>query len=152
VSLGGLYRYDSPLTYSLIATNVPFSAIQTAIRTNAGYARQAASQVQVFFDGRGSGEFEASHLVDFSLGYELPVYRTARPFLKAELRNAFNKQPLIGFNTTITPVANGPVDELGIPTTFTRGALFGTPTNDQTAAFAHVPIPREFRLSLGLRF
>ena len=51
VSLGGIYRYDSPLTYSLIASNVPFSTTQTAIRTSAGYARQAASQVQVFFEG-----------------------------------------------------------------------------------------------------
>ena len=152
VSLGGVYRYDSPQAYSLIAANVPFSTIQTARRIALGYARQPASQPQVFFGGRGTGEFEASHLLDFSLNYELPVYRTARPFFKAELRNAFNKQPLIGFNTTITPVANGPVDELGLPTTFTRGALFGTPTNDQNATFAHVPIPREFRFSVGVRF
>jgi hypothetical protein len=152
VSLGGVYRYDSPQAYSLIATNVPFSALQTARRTALGYARQPASQPQVFFGGRGIEEFEASHLLDFSMNYELPVYKTARPFFKAELRNAFNKQPLIGFNTTITPVANGPVDELGLPTTFTRGALFGTPVNNYTATAPHVPFPREFRFSFGVRF
>jgi hypothetical protein len=152
VSLGGVYRYDSAQAYSLIATNVPFSALQTARRIELGYARQPASQPQVFFDGRGTEEFNASHLIDFSLNYELPVYKTARPFFKAEVRNAFNKQPLIGFNTTITPVANGPVDELGLPTTFTRGALFGTPVNNYTATAPHVPTPREIRFSMGVRF
>ncbi len=152
LSLGGVYRYDSPQAYSLIAANVPFSALQTARRIALGYARQPPSQPQVFFGGRGTDEFESSHLADFSVNYELPVYKTARPFFKAELRNAFNSQPLIGFNTTITPVANGPVDELGLPTTFTRGALFGTPVNNHTATNPHVPFPREFRFSLGVRF
>jgi hypothetical protein len=151
VSVGGVYRYDSPLTYSLTAAGVSISSIQTALRTASGYARQPASQT-IFFGDRGAEEFNASHLFDFSLNYELPIYRSARPFFKAEVRNAFNKQPLIGFNTTITPVTNGPLDQLGLPTTFTRGSLFGTPTNDQNAAFAHVPIPREYRFSVGLRF
>jgi hypothetical protein len=151
VTLGGIYKFDSPQAYSLTAAGVSLSAIQTARRTALGYARQPASQT-IFFSERGSELFESSHILDFSLNYELPIYKTARPFFKAELRNAFNKQPLIGFNTTLTPVTNGPVDELGIPTTFTRGALFGTPVNNHTATSPHVPFPREIRFSMGVRF
>jgi hypothetical protein len=151
VSVGGVYRYDSPQTYSLSAAGVAISTVQRDRRLALGYARQPASQT-LFFSGRGEFEYEASHLFDFSLNYELPIYKSARPFFKAELRNAFNKQPLIGFNTTISPVTAGPLDTLGLPTTFTNGALFGTPTNDQNAAFAHVPVPREFRVSVGFRF
>jgi hypothetical protein len=148
-SLGGVYRYDSPLTYSLSAANVPVTAIQTA--RNPGYARPPTTQT-LFFAERGTEEFEPSHLVDFSLNYELPLYKSARPFFKAELRNAFNKQPLIGFDTTITANNNGPRDALGLPTEFVRGVNFGVPLNNHTATGPHVPFPREFRFSVGLRF
>jgi hypothetical protein len=153
VSLGGVYRYDSPLTYSLVATNVPITAQQLA--RNPGYARPPTTNGTgpgVFFAERGSEEFEASHLIDFSLNYEVPVYKSARPFFKAELRNAFNKQPLIGFDTTVTPDPNSPRDELGLPTGFIRGANFGVPLNNHTATGPHVPYPREFRFSIGFRF
>ena len=82
----------------------------------------------------------------------MPIYKSARPFFKAEVRNAFNKQPLIGFDTTVTPDASSPKDALGLPTGYVRGTNFGTPLNAQTATGPHVPFPREFRFSLGLRF
>ena len=64
-------------------------------------------------------------VADFSLGYSIPVWGSVRPYLKFELLNAFNNQKLIAFDTTITANWNGPVDALGIPTTFTRGPRFG---------------------------
>jgi hypothetical protein len=70
-----------------------------------------------------------------------------RPYVKFDLRNAFNKQPLIGFDTTLTPNNSGPVDALGIPTTYTRGANFGKNT-----VLTHNPVPREYRFALGFRF
>ena len=151
LSLGGLYRYDSALTYSLSQSNVAITPQQLA--RNPGYARPPATQL-LFFAERGSEEFEASHLFDFSLSYDVPLYKRLRPFFKAELRNAFNAQPLIGFNTSITAntAAGAPRDALGLPTTYTRGALFGTPVNAQTANNPHVPFPREFRFSIGFRF
>jgi carboxypeptidase family protein len=150
VSLGGIYRFDSGGFYSLTATNVAVTAQQTA--RNPGYARPPTTQT-LFFGARGAGgQFEASHLFDFSLNYELPVYKSARPFFKAELRNAFDKQPLIGFDTTVTPDPNSPKDALGLATGYIRGANFGVPLNAQTATGPHVPFPREFRFSLGLRF
>jgi Carboxypeptidase regulatory-like domain/TonB dependent receptor-like, beta-barrel len=150
VSLGGIYRFDSGGFYSLTATSVPITPQQTA--RNPGYARPPTNQT-LFFGARGEGgQFESSHLFDFSLSYEVPIYKSARPFFKAEMRNAFNKQPLIGFDTTITPDASSPRDALGLPTGYVRGTNFGTPLNAQTATGPHVPFPREFRFSLGLRF
>lgn len=92
VALGVLFRLDSALRFSLTNT-VATTAAQRAL--GAGYASLPA-QATLFYEGRGSGEFEGSKIFDFTLNYELPIFKTARPFFKAELRNAFNKQPLIG--------------------------------------------------------
>jgi hypothetical protein len=143
-SLGVLYRYDSPQVFTYFASNVPLTAVQRA--KNPGYASVPTTQT-LFFGKRGSGEFESQHLVDLALNYELPIWKTARPYFKAELRNAFNAQPLIGFNTTISPDPNSPLDELGLPTGFIKGANFGKNT-----VLTHNPIPRELFLSVGFRF
>ena len=148
-SLGGVYRYDSPLWYSLTTANIARTPQQTAL--DPGYARPPTTQT-IFYGGRGVDHYESAHLVDFSLNYEVPLYKSAAPFFKAELRNAFNSQPLIGFDTTVTANNSGPRDTLGLPTEFVRGANFGTPTQGHNATFPHVPFPREFRFSIGLRF
>jgi hypothetical protein len=145
-----VYRYDSPQVFSLSSANVPITALQLA--RNPGYARPPTTQTLFFTERGAGGEFESSHLFDFSLHYDVPVYKSARPFIKAELRNAFNKQPLIGHNVTVTPDANSPVDALGLRTGYTRGANFGKPLNSHTATDPHVPYPRELRFSVGFRF
>jgi len=144
-SLGVLYRYDSPGTFSYIASNVPVSSIQKS--RNPGYATPPTLNASLYFGDRGIGRFEASHLFDFALNYEVPVWKTARPWFKAEVRNAFNAQPLIQSNTTVSADASSPVDALGLPTGYIKGANFGKPTSN-----AHTPIPREFRFSVGFRF
>jgi outer membrane receptor protein involved in Fe transport len=144
-SLGVLYRYDSPGAFSFIANNVPVSAIQKA--KDPGYASPPTLNTNLFFVGRGTGRYEASHLVDFALTYEVPVWKTARPYFKAEARNAFNAQPLIQYNTTISVDPNSPLDSLGLPTGYITGPNFGKDTSN-----AHTPIPREFRMSVGFRF
>jgi hypothetical protein len=149
VSLGGIYRYDSPQFYSVTLANVARTAQQTA--RDPGYARPPTTQT-IFFGGRGSAHFESSHIVDFSMNYDVPVYKSARPFFKAELRNAFNTQPLIGFDTTVSADPASARDELGLPTGFIRGPNFGTPQNPHTATSPHLPFPRELRFSVGFRF
>jgi hypothetical protein len=148
-TLGALYRYDSPQAFSFFATNVAITPQQLA--RNPGYARPPTTQT-LFFGERGSGEYESAHLFDLALNYEVPIVKSWRPWLKVELRNVFNTQPLIGHNTTITADPNSPRDELGLPTGFIRGSTFGTATADWDANFPHLPRPREFRFSLGLRF
>jgi len=148
-TLGALYRYDSGQAFSFFASNVAMTATQLA--RNPGYARPPTTQT-LFFGERGAGEYESAHLFDLALNYEVPIVKTWRPWVKLELRNVFNKQPLIGYNTTVTADPNSPRDELGLPTGYIRGSAFGTATADWDANFAHLPRPREFRFSLGFRF
>lgn len=145
VNLGVLYRYNSPLTYSLRSSNVPLTAIQQAL--GAAYASLPSTQTLFYSAGKGSEFFEASHLLDASLNYAVPVFKSAKPWVKAEVRNLFNKTPLTSFNTTVRPNSAGPRDELGLPTTFTKGSSFGKATSN-----ANFPIPREFRVTVGFRF
>lgn len=143
-----LYRYNSPLTFSLSAAGVPLTPIQEGIAENLGYAStpNAGSQT-LFFAERGSETFEAAHLFDLSVSYEVPVFRDLRPYVEVEMFNIFDTAPLISHNTTITPDTSGPVDELGLPLNFTRGPRFGTATSE-----TDFPQARTFQFSLGFRF
>jgi hypothetical protein len=143
-SLGMLYRYDSPQAFSYVATNVAITAIQKA--KDPGYASPPTTQT-LFFGERGSGRFNAAHLFDLALNYELPVWRTARPWFKVDLRNVFNAQPLVGFDTTISIDPKSPVDDLGLATGFLKGANFGKGVRN-----GQYPVPREYRLAVGFRF
>lgn len=150
-----LWRFDSALTYSLVAANVPLTPAQ--LGRNPGYARPPLVQ-PLFFAARGTEFFESAHLFDLAATYQIPVFRTLRPWLKVELYNVFNNQNLVRFNTTITPDNAGPRDADGLPTQYIRGAAFGTAT-----AISHYPrtavtasgdtlFARTLLMSFGLRF
>jgi len=113
---------------------------------NPGYANVPTTQT-LYFGSRGSGSFNPQGLFDFAITYDVRVWKTVRPWVKAELRNAFNSQPLITFNTTIQPDPNGPVDAFGLPLNYIKGSSFG-----QGTANTHYPTPREFLLGIGIRF
>lgn len=145
VDTGFAYRYDSPLAYSLFATGLSLTNTQAALLS--GYASTTSAQA-VYFGGRGSELFpDGSHLFDVALTYSLPVLRTLRPYLKVDVRNLFNSTPLLSHDTTLTANEGGPVDALGLPTTFERGPRFGEATSNND-----YPFPREFRISFGFRF
>ena len=152
---GLVYRYNSPLTYSLFASGVPRTAIQTA--RNPGYAIPFASQT-VYFGERGSEEFERAQIVDLALTYSVPVFRDLRPWVKLELYNVLNDQSLVGHNVQVTPRPGGPVDANGLPLEYVQGASFGRPTSNasfpRTAQnFAGTNLhARTFLLSAGFRF
>lgn len=155
LDVSGLWRYDSGLTYSLRANGEDLSDIQLARAAAAGYANDPNGGSQtIYFAERGSEMFDGYGVADFSLGYSIPVWGSVRPYLKVELLNAFNNQKLIGFDTTISANWDGPVDALGIPTTFTRGPRFG-----QANSNANFPAwrtgqsgSRAFLMALGVRF
>ncbi len=147
-SVAALYRYNSPLTYSLVAESVALTPIQEQIAAQVGYASSPNGGDQtLFFAARGTEEFEAAHLVDLSLNVEVPVWRSLRPWVKLEVYNVFANEALTNFNTTINPDFSGPVDELGLPTTFIRGPRFGQATSE-----TDFPRARTFQLAVGFRF
>ncbi|MDP2389034.1 MAG: TonB-dependent receptor [Acidobacteriota bacterium] len=156
VDITPLWRYNSALTYSLAAASVPLSAVQRS--RNPGYARLPGSGANgsqtLFFGGRGSQEFAGYGLVDLGVTYQVPVWKTLRPWLKLEVLNALNNDKLIGWDTTVTADASSALDADGLPTGYRPGARFG-----QGTSTAHYPRPRPgltggrtFLGAFGLRF
>src|SRR5262249_43519242 len=98
--------------------------------------------------GRGSQFFQDAHLLDLSINYGIPIYKTAKPWVKFEIRNLFNSTPLISPSISgVRADPNSPKDALGIPTGYTVGGSFFK--GPATTAY---PFPREYFLSLGFRF
>ena len=81
----------------------------------------------------------------------IPVFKTVRPWLKADVVNLFNEQTLgagtAGFRTTVLPDFNGPLDSLGLPLNYTKSPTFGQALNASS-----YPIARTFRIAFGVRF
>jgi len=151
-----LWRYNSALTYSLAANSVPLSAVQRA--RNPGYARLPGSGTNgsqtLFFGERGSEEFAGYGLVDLAATYQVPVWKTLKPWVRLEVLNALNNDTLIGWDTTLTVDPTSALDADGLPTGYIRGARFGQGTS--TAAYPR-PRPgltggRTFLGAFGFRF
>jgi hypothetical protein len=163
---GLLYRYDSPLTFSYTTsvsrssptsttsncTGAPAGCVTSAER-NPGY-KQPGGTVTLFFDpsdplnpGRGIGTFNSTSLFDTSVQYSIPVAGKVTPWIKFDVRNVFNKDTLVTYNTTIAADANSPKDSFGYRTGFTKATTFGRP-----ASSASYVRPREYLLYTGIRF
>jgi outer membrane receptor protein involved in Fe transport len=149
LNLGLLWRYDSALTYSLVAQNQAPSDVQ--LSRDPGYAQPPGPTLNVFFGPRGVAEYAGAHLFDLAATYDIKAYRKLRPYVKLDMRNIFNNKTLgagtSGFNTTIEPDENGPVDASGIPVNYIQGPNFGKAIGNLS-----YPFPREFRIALGFRF
>jgi outer membrane receptor protein involved in Fe transport len=151
VDIAPMWRYNSALTYSLVANSVPLSAIQRA--ANPGYARMPTTQ-SIFFGERGSQEFAGYGLVDLGVTYQVPVWRTIKPWVELEVLNVLNNDKLIVWDTTITADATSALDANGLPTGYVKGANFGKATS---AAQYPRPRPgltggRTFLAAVGIRF
>jgi hypothetical protein len=166
LSVSGLLRLDSGRSYSIVAINQAITAQQIAILKAAGYPDlPAASGNSVFFGDRGSQTFPGYGIVDLSINYNVPVFRTLRPWLKFDTFNLFNNEKLIAWNTTVSQNKALGVDNLGLATNFTPGAAFNTAsgntvTNNNNSGINSYPLAatginpggRTFRLALGFRF
>jgi Carboxypeptidase regulatory-like domain len=155
LDLSGLYRYNSGLTYSFRAQNVPLTDQQLAASEAAGYVNLPNGGDQtLYFGDRGTGDFPGYALVDFGVAYNIPVYRTVRPFVKLDVLNAFNNQKQVGFNTTVTPDFNGPVDAQGLPLNYIKGSRFGQAVEnlDYPPYRPGFDGGRTFLMSFGVRF
>ena len=146
LDLGGMWRYNSGLTYSLASGGVQLTPQQERILADLGYASLPSSR-GIFYADRGTGNFAGYARLDLSAQWELPVWREARPWLKFEVFNVLNNDKLLTWNTIVRPNYDGPLDELGLPTTYTEGPRFGEATSA-----GNYPGGRSFWMALGFRF
>jgi hypothetical protein len=155
LDLSPIWRVDSGQVFSYSAASVPLSAIELA--RNPGYPTNninTSTSATLFFGDRGIGQFDGSGLIDFAATYTVPVWKTAKPWVKVEFYNLLNNDKLVRWDTTVTADPNSPKDANGLPTGYIQGANFGKATSDSQYP---QPIPgtnggRLFRIALGLRF
>jgi hypothetical protein len=155
VDVSPVWRVNSGQVYSLSAANVRLSAIELA--RNPGYPIadiNANTSQTLFFGERGSQDFAGYGLLDLGLTYSIPVWKTAKPWIKVEWYNILNNDKLIAWDTTITPDPASPLDANGLPTGYIKGPNFG-----KAAADNQFPRPitgtnggRLFRMAFGIRF
>jgi hypothetical protein len=152
VDLAPIWRYNSAQTFSLSSAGLALTPAQIA--RDPGYRRSGLTSQTIFYGGRGTEEFDGYGLMDVAATYQIPLWKTLRPWIKAEVYNVLNNDTLIGWTTTVTPDPNSPVDELGLRTGFVRSANFG---NARANTDYPRPLPgidglRTFFVSFGLRF
>jgi hypothetical protein len=147
LNAGLLWRFDSGQAYSIRSTGRAFTTIQKAIAGTIYPDLPGTTQTYFYSLGRGSENFENASLFDLALTYSLPLYKKLNFWVKGEARNMFNSTPLISTNITVAPDNTSAKDALGIPTGFIKGANFGKGTGT-----ANYPFPREFFVTVGMRF
>ncbi len=150
VSFSGLMRVNSGQVYSLRVNQGPTTAQKSLL---AAYPDLPSTQT-VFFADRGSENFKGYGVVDLSVNYNVPVFESARPWIKVDVFNALNNQKLIAWNTTIKADPASAKDSLGLATGYLPGPTFGTATsnNQFPAPLAGVTGGRTLRLAIGVRF
>ncbi len=147
LDVGGFWRYDSAENYSLASSSFRVTPEQQAILDDLGYVDGPSSRTLYYAAGRGSELYDGSGRFDLSLHYDIPVWRSLRPWLKIEWYNLTNNDKLIAFNTTVRPDWDGPLDALGIPTEYVEGDRFGEATSAGNYRAA-----RSFLIAWGFRF
>ncbi|PYR69609.1 MAG: hypothetical protein DMF88_05535 [Acidobacteria bacterium] len=93
-----IWRVNSGQTYSIFAEGVPLSAIELA--RNPGYPANdinVNTSERLFFGSRGVGNYKGYGLLDLALTYGIPVWKSAKPWVKVEFYNLLNNQKLIAW-------------------------------------------------------
>jgi hypothetical protein len=155
LDISPIWRVNSGQVYSIFADGVPLTPIELA--RNPGYPVNdinANVSERVHFGPRGVGDFKGYGLFDLALTYSVPVWKTARPWVKVEFYNLLNNQKQVAWDRTVTPDNNGPKDTSGLPLNYIQGPRFGQATDDIQYP---QPIPgqnggRLFRMALGMPF
>jgi hypothetical protein len=165
LSISGLWRVEGSRAYSIAARNQGLTAVQRSILAANGYPDEPGAAHVFFGGGRGTERFPGYGLLDLSVNYDIPVFRSLRPWIKFELYNALNNQKLIAWDTTVSQNQAGPRDSVGLATDFTRSANFGKATGNTATNVSTTGIPtfprafqgapaggRTFRMAVGFRF
>ena len=146
LNFGLLANFDSGRVDSLFDGTTFFSAQQQAILAAQGYVDAPTSQT-IFFDERGTVEFDDSLTFDLAVNYQLPIFKDFDLWLKADIINVFNDDTQIDGRTEVSSNFDGPTDALGLPTTFTFPSNYLDSRNNNDFV-----LPREYKLTVGFRF
>ena len=103
---------------------------QVAILAAAGYPDQPGPQTLFFTGARGDQNFAGYGVFDMSINYDVPVFRTLKPWVKFDVYNLFNNEKLIAWSTTVSPNKASATDSMGLPTGYTPSSTFGTATGN----------------------
>ncbi|MEP7310392.1 MAG: TonB-dependent receptor [Acidobacteriota bacterium] len=155
VDISPIWRVDSGQVFSYTAASVPLTPIELA--RNPGYPINdinPSTALPLFFGDRGAGDFRGSGLLDLAATYTVPVWRSAKPWIKVELYNVLDNDKLVRWDTTVTADPNSPKDGNGLPTGYIPGPNFGKAVQDNQFP---QPVPgtnggRLFRMAFGFRF
>jgi hypothetical protein len=141
--------------FSDFASSVPLTAIELA--RNPGYPTNdinANRSYDLFFGARGAGDFKGYGLLDLAATYSIPLWKSAKPWIKVEFYNLLNNEKQIQWDTTVSPDPNSPKDANGLPTGYLPGTNFGKAIQDNQFP---QPVPgtnggRLLRMAFGVRF
>ena len=146
LNFGLLMNFDSGFIFSNVDTFSGVTATQQAILDSLGYVDAPSSQ-DLFFGQRGAVEFDDALTFDLAVNYQLPIWKDLDLWVKADIINLFDDDTQIAGRTTVDGDFSGPLDNLGLPTTFTTpGNYLGARNNADFVA------PREYRFTVGFRF
>jgi hypothetical protein len=150
-SVSGLWRLQSGEVYSLKATRQALTATQQVLL--AKYPNIPTSQT-VYFGARGSQDFLGYGLVDTSINYDVPIFRSLQPWLKFDVFNLFDNLKQVKWNTTVRQDRASTKDNLGLATGYTLGPNYGSAeaNSDFPVPLAGVVGGRTFRIAFGVRF
>ena len=126
--------WKAPRAYSLAAQEPGYHRhADGAILAAAGYPDEPAA-THIFFNGeRGTERFPGYGLLDLSINYNVPVFRSLRPWIKFDIYNALDNQKLIAWNTTVSQNNAGAKGQPRPGDDVQQGTNFGKATgNTQT--------------------
>ncbi|MCU1347791.1 MAG: hypothetical protein JWO56_821, partial [Acidobacteria bacterium] len=170
-----LQRFDSGTPYSLAGTIDPrcrpnaTDATRCSRIANPGYA-SAPTGSTYYFGKRGDLNWDNITATDLAVNYDAPQFGRALLYVQSELRNVFNRQAVVGGNTTVlTAVNNAPdckvqgnclsyfnpfTDTPVEGVHYRKGSNFGKPRNATSfiGAAGDFQLPRTFLMSFGVKF
>jgi len=146
LNFGLLMNFDSGRVFSNTDTLRFFTPQQVALLNSNNYVDTPADQ-NLFFGERGGVKFDDAWTFDFSVNYQLPIWKDLDLWIKADVINLFDDDAQVAGRTNVDGDFNGPLDGLGLPTTFTTPGNYRSARNN-----ADFTAPREYRFTVGFRF
>ena len=93
--------------------SAPITGTQTGDSRGGRLSRRAGAAAPLLRRRAGHGAFPATACSTVDINYNVPVFRSLRPWVKFDIYNLFDNRKLIGWNTTIDPEHRRPDGRAG---------------------------------------